>query len=450
MPATHHYNFLSAEFTLISRNLFLFCEGAGVLIHQGSQGIQVARNIIEGCGSGISVNTHNTIHFYHDWEFEEDGEQWYEVACIRIYRNLIYRCDRVDKNNCDQQGDSGRGIYLKVDGVIPSFSLSAGSDESEDTEETEETEVPLYSRSPRLRDVWIVNNTIMGNPLAGIEVVRDAAPAGYQARVKDIRIMNNVVCYNGYSKRGTTQIVLTCNEGDEPIKDHWPKFTLPELQSITIERNWCVDTTAWDTDLNGAATPDRKTQRGYSLDGLILSAASMKNGESYQYQTSWDAQTGKLDLEWETTWTPPSSSTLSERLPDPRLRGPGIDWDWFAIWTDLDAEWPTLPTAWNQLPGEWDSQAYEPDPFTSWLVDKALSTTGLLDLDAMEQGYGQMDVGQGPDLFFRSGSNHEIGALRSEHGRKPSTVPVGAAGIVGLPALYGSIGLEAAPMRRQE
>ena len=155
---------LSGERTVVRYNAIHHCDGNGILVHQGTHGLEIYANEIFGCGSqGIAIATGNSDN-------PDDVEAGViETGDINIYRNLIYGLT----------GELSRGIQLK-----------AGGSEVED--------------DVAIAGVRIVNNTIDGCSYAAVQVVKRDAKAG----ISDVVIMNNIFSRSNVPDHDTAQLDL--------------------------------------------------------------------------------------------------------------------------------------------------------------------------------------------------------------------------------------------------
>ena len=432
----------SGELTVVHENLFLFCEGPAILSHYGTLGLDIARNIFAGNACGINIVDAGSYAFFNEWtsssdfEVNKDAYEYLETGCFRIYRNLFLMNNRVD-DNCDQVG-SGFGIRMKVsgrsefrfndetedvtvDGVTTTVSINDACNYDADAER--------MNLPTRIREVWIVNNTFHGHGEHAIWVMRpefdpnEADPyTGDDPQrpylLQDFHIYNNIMSdsFSGWDPTNedptyVEQMAAETNStfahlafivvGDNDLDTLANVFDYYEEPTLFVDYNlynptfYCkndqtVDSAGlpghecalrWESNDNqwavGRFMDDPPAMEQHWTSGGDPTAAPAFIGSS----TKWDWQADAWDTDW-------AEDGVTSALWRGSLEG-GSDISIFG----LHGKWVALPASWSP----W---AYVPS-LTSPALEQAKTDTGLYDYGWFLRSGAVVDVGQGPDLFYR-------------------------------------------------
>ena len=421
------------ELTIVRHNTFLFNSGLGIQVYHGTQGLEIYRNVFAGNGGGIRIAGGSCVLARCEWtctekctrtgedgvEKEEDVD-FVETGCLRIYRNLILSNNRND-HNCDGEGE-GYGILVDVD---PMEGINGECDRDGDP-----------SIAFRVRDLWIVNNTIDGNALGGIVMGRpwdckmesskcrnetDPVTGGVYdftgqertaaVRITGVHILNNLLVGNGSQVGGSTgcmQVVIgngleawfagmendiwNENYRSEYIAKHpdWQVYVVKGCrETFEIEHNFYVKP--------NISTGDARVVWFAGLQGTLERLNNVGLEEWW-----WDYSSNDNDV-WSNIWS--SGGYVASHAP----------WNWLDATYDFQSDWGTVESMWTSLSREWSPESYRLVR-TSPLNNLADTSTGLLDHGALYPPDGPsflgsvVDVGEGPDFFYDEG-HFEIGAL---------------------------------------
>ena len=432
-----------SELTVIRHNLFLFCEGAGVQMINGTQGVEIYRNVFAGGGIGVKLDTGDNTHFYGEWTCEDtDGEEtldWYETGCVRIYRNLFYRQDRLDKQ-CSGQGTGG-GAAVLIDATNPLGFVDAreGADDDGYVVDT--------VRPTRIRDVWVGNNTIDSNPGGGIVISRaldclvdwdkqadlpratadDCADTDeYKAallRVTGVHVLNNLVTNNntwGSSNTcmqaiiGSAHVQWVGQVGQfadgrtyDPASDEVRSFA----EEIEVDANiW------WKPEGDGR---NSKAMRYSYLqprwDELV---------NTFGQETFWEDVAG---FDPDLGASSPDANLWHEYWDNITNGAPGYlqsvapTWSWQdggTLGYDFEPDWGVVEAAWDTLDSAWNPRSFRPTPGS--LATVGVVASGIYDHGvwsekcnlADKSAPSLVDVAEAPDLLCTRGEpSPYIGAL---------------------------------------
>lgn len=419
------------ELTVIRHNLFLFNEGPGVQIIDGSQGLEVYRNVFAGNGQGVRLLTGDNTHFRDEWRCATRGDvtnpvtletqHWLETGCVRIYRNLFVENGRTD--GACSGGHMGEGATIVVDaGNLLSYHGESGTE-----------------AATRVRDIWIVHNTFDSNPAAAVNVNRVfdcnsdpglhpwAAhvpgsapcdePTGEPIRVTGVHVLNNVFSENNTQGNSPCQQANFGSSavqwvGTYLIKNHVSEEAdelRPFAEVFEVDHNLHFGPEGWDDPSEDRSwRVIRYTWAQQDITEFVV--RSEKEAEWHEYAwhdfhvdvkggedafASWKSTNYVMDAFW--------------------------DWNWLSTTYgyDFQADWGLVEPKWAALPGRWHPFRFHLDP-GSIPATTGRRRTGLLDHGVYSQRIGGpvptsaflVDVADGPDLFYETWGLPYIGALR--------------------------------------
>ena len=424
------------EITVIRHNTFLFNGGWGIQVYLGTQGIDIYRNVFAGNGGGIRVASGIDELARCEWKCTDDcGDDgtvdFVETGCLRIYRNLILRNNRNDAN-CDGAGE-GWGIHVDV---APVAKLGSSDGVGCDVAETAELAF-------RVKDLWIVNNTIDGNAWGGIVIDRTAdcmmegticrsdgstGTAGPAVRIQDVYILNNLLVGNN-AEGGVPGLQLLVGGLETWWAGHEDEI-LPLAQAAHT--------------VGGVSDPnvDVWMRKGCNEDFVIEHNFYVNISSTNKIAVFGGVQStlSKLDSMNQETWwfgAVPATSNPDEIFEDEWASSgyttASSDWDWLTDVYDFQADWGTVESLWTNLSAEWNPASFRlaaasaTSSVTS-IANAAETVTLILDhgaystaVEARSNGqpfnpdWFKIDVGEGPDFFYDEGHN-EIGAFEVDDG----------------------------------
>lgn len=438
-----------SELTVIRHNLFLFNEGAGVQMIDGTQGVEIYRNVFAGNGRGIKLATGDNVEFFGEWTCEDsdtdplDGDaevtlEWLETGCVRIYRNLFYANDRLD-TRCSGQG-TGAGPAILVDAEA---ALGFGKPKAAAGDDTEYYAGTLHAT--RVRDVWIVNNTIDSNPGGGITITRPidcvvdhermaylpvASGADCQdpdewlpalVRVTGVHVLNNLVTDNNTWSNTSTCLQAVMGNGQtqwvgqaaDPAGIRTHEDWHPEDDEKRIfEEDFEVDGNIW---VQPDPANDPQVIR-YSFDQPRWDELVSTHG----HEGWWDGQ------QW--LWGGETISASGkdfkyfyERWLQVGYRGiTSGSWDWLedsGLGYAFEEDWGPVELAWDTLPPEWNPEAFRPS--TASIAAIGAAESGIADHGvwsgrcspppAFDDGSGLVDVAFSTDLLCTASASPAAG-----------------------------------------
>lgn len=406
----------SSATTIVASNLFLFNEGAAIQAMNGTQGLEIYRNVMIGNGTGIFIKA-NQVQFYDEWTVADGDRDWIEVGCFSIYRNLILANDRIDRT-CDGEASSGgHGINIDVNGPP----LMSGTTQTFDF---------------RFRDIRIVNNTIHGNPGLGIRVARrgvEADGSGPQTRVLDLVILNNAVTENGYRINPEHSVQTRIQAAFDVISTEGAhlEWEPEELQSWTVDHNFWHRGDGYQQGphpdvpagamgpASGVESPvwrmsiDREV---YRFGLAVVQSLEDRLGVSALFEGAWTSGTVTDHYLQDPMYTAGRSSLFSAGPSVSKAFSKGT-WDWTAWAYAFAPDWGVVAPEWDVLPLRLSPEYYRPlaaSPLVAWRA----STTGVADREATEAlsstaPVAWVDVARGPGLLESASGLQAIGALEA-------------------------------------
>ena len=291
----------------------------------------------------------------------------------------------------------------------------------------------------RVRDVWIVNNTIDGNARGGIVIDRPAdclmeaspcriaedssgAVIDYSGqtktpavRVTGIHILNNLLVGNnskgsqpcmqmligGYEQWWTGRedaIFVVAPKDDASTAD----IEYPNMQQWV----WKGCNETFEIEQNFYVTPNQANNKVVVFGGV---QAVLSKLDKMGIETWWVGEKAS-DTIWITEWANSGYTSLT------------APWDWLSDTYDFQADWGVVELLWDLLEPEWNPTSYRlaagsSTASSTTIAGGAETATGIFDHGVYAKGLEQspasidlVDVGAGPDFFYDTG-HHEIGAF---------------------------------------